>query len=169
MRYEPTSQIGTGQSTFIDDFLENSENSKKIGDWGEKYVLQALQSKYKKKYPNAELKINNEGFSVLQKGKDEIVKVRWLNLYEDAPGRDIELCENGEMHYIEIKTTRTARKRTFKLSKNQWRLMRHFGSRYQIYRVFGAGTNKAWISCIANPAKLILEGKILITEAEIKI
>jgi len=60
-----------------------------------------------------------------------------------------------------VKSTKDNKKAWFKVSKDQWRLMKEKGDNFYIYRVFGAGTEEAKVVKIPNPAKLWSEGRLV--------
>lgn len=137
-----------------------SPEEKEIGRWGEEYALKCIKDEMTKKYPDASLENTPKGFRLAKDGKI-IVEVEWLNR-EEEKGKpyDIRIVENGNEIFIEVKSTKEERKTWFKVSKNQWKLMKEKGDKFHIYRVYGAGTKEARVVKIENPAKLWLEGKI---------
>lgn len=93
------------------------------------------------------------------------------NLYVEAIGKDIEVTENRETMttFFEIKTTKTKKLKTFKLNKEQWKIMRSKKEKYAIYRVINAGTRNAKIIIINNPFDLIQKNLLPVHSIEIEL
>ncbi len=138
-----------------------SEKDKiKIGQWGEKYALENIKSKMQKKYPEANVEDTSQGFK-LKRGNEVIVEAVWLNKYgESGQHYDIKIIENGNEIYIEVKSTKERDKSWFRVSKDEWKLMKEKGNNFYIYRVYSAGTEEAGIKTIHDPVKQWKEGKI---------
>ena len=138
-----------------------SEKAKiEIGRWGEEYAFRCIKEELKNKHPDASLKDTEQGFR-LEKNGNVVVEVIWLNKYgESEQHYDIKIIENGNEIFIEVKSTKEYEKAWFQVSKDQWRLMKEKGDKFYIYRVYGAGTEKAKIEKIYNPAKLWKEEQI---------
>lgn len=84
-----------------------------------------------------------------------------LNKYVDnGEGCDIELIENLNKKYIEVKSTKADAKDWFEVSRRQWELAQEEGDNFHIYRIYNAGTNKAKLVDIPNPSKLWEEGDL---------
>jgi len=136
------------------------DSKNEIGRWGEEYVLLSLREEKVKEYPDAAAKDIEEGF-VLEKDGKTLVRILWLNKYNDTGlGHDLELMENDTKYYIEVKSTKTEERDWFDISKRQWLFMHEKGDRFFIHRVYGAGTRKPRVVKVRNPAKLWLEGRI---------
>ena len=102
-----------------------------------------------------------EGFDI-EKDGEIIVSVKWLNKYNESRSHyDIGVTENGEEHYIEVKSTKTDDKEWFEVSRRQWELSQEEGDKFSIYRIYGAGTEKPKLIKICNPSKLWQEGGII--------
>jgi hypothetical protein len=72
------------------------------------------------------------------------------------------LIENGIDTYIEVKSTKSAAKEWFEVSKDQWMLADRKQAQFHIYRVYSVGTKEVKSPIdIQNPAKLWREGKLL--------
>jgi len=102
----------------------------------------------------------DQGFK-LQKNGNIVVEIIWLNKNgESGEHYDIKVIENKEEIFIEVKSTKEYGKAWFKMSKNQWKLMKEKGDKFYIYRVYGVGTEEVKLEKIPNPAKLWKEGHI---------
>lgn len=129
-----------------DSIVTNPKSKKKIGQWGEQYVLKDLENKYK------------------NKSEIEIV---WLNKSGDGgKGCDFIIKSNGiEIEYIEVKSKINKDKAFFNVTGPQFEFARRLfnegnGHRYKLFVVNEAGTERAKISIIKNPIKLWKEGKL---------
>lgn len=131
-----------------------------IGRWGEEYVYICIKNELKEKYPDTYLVKTEQGFR-LEKDGNLIVQVVWLNKEKESGEHyDVKIVENGEEIFVEVKSTKEHEKAWFRVSKDQWRLLREKGNKFYIYRVYGAGTKEVKAEKIPNPAKLWLEGRI---------
>ena len=152
------------QTTYADRARATEFLSKKIkeeiGRWGEQYAFRCIKDEMMKKYPDTSLLETERGFK-LEKDGNVIVEAVWLNKNgESGEHYDIEITENGDKIFIEVKSTKEYGKTCFQMSKDQWNLMKEKGDKYYIYRVYGAGTKNAKLEKISNPAKLWKEGLI---------
>ena len=149
----------------------SEEDRKAIGYWGEKYVFRCIKDELRKKYPDANLnEMEDEGRFELRKDNILIAEAIWLNKdCERGEPYDIIVIDNGKEYFIEVKTTASHSKETFTLSEREWAFMKEKGDSYIIYRVYGAGTHNSSVVKIANPIKLIYEGKIKVKDAKIEI
>ncbi|MDL1957681.1 MAG: DUF3883 domain-containing protein, partial [Candidatus Desulfofervidus auxilii] len=131
-----------------------------IGRWGEEYAFRCIKDEMRKKYPYISLLDTEQGFR-LEKDGEVIVEVVWLNKNgESGQHYDIKITEYRDEIFIEVKSTKENEKAWFKVTKDQWRLMKEKGDKFYIYRVYGAGTENAKIEKIPDPAKLWKEGHI---------
>ena len=131
-----------------------------IGRWGEKYAFKCLKQDLKDNYPDAIIE-EDENFELKLKLSDNtVIEAKWLNNTSYASGSDIELTNNNEKVYIEIKSTKSSRPKSLKISRPQWHLMRTKGDSYFLYRVYNAGKDTAYLKKIQNPYKQIIEGKL---------
>jgi hypothetical protein len=65
------------------------------------------------------------------------VNIRWENQYKETQlPYDILLSENGKIHYIEVKSTRTYNQHIFPISINQIETFLRCKENYFIYRVY---------------------------------
>lgn len=166
---------GTSKSK---DIPQPSEKIRKdIGREGEKYALYCIIRDKLVERLNIEIgeattfedilnryadivKETDKGFNI-EKDGNVIVEVIWLNKNgESGEHYDIKIKEGKKEIFVEVKSTKDYKKAWFEVSKDQWRLMKEKGDRFYIYRVYGAGTDKAKVEKIRNPAKLWKEGKI---------
>jgi hypothetical protein len=133
---------------------------KAIGKWGEEYALKYLQKKFCTKYSNGNIEKKPDGLIIKFNGQIK-VEVHWLNKDEDnGEGYDIEVIENLNKKYIEVKSTKADAKDWFEVSRRQWELAQEEGDNFHIYRIYNAGTNKAKLVDIPNPSKLWEEGDL---------
>ncbi|KAJ1624454.1 hypothetical protein T492DRAFT_881793, partial [Pavlovales sp. CCMP2436] len=88
--------------------------------------------------------------------------VRWLNEEtESGLGYDIEVRQGGKLTYVEVKSTRHARKNVFHISAREWELARKMGSGYHIYRVYAAmDPGRVSIEHVADPARMLESSQI---------
>ena len=150
------------------DSTSNTESTE-IGYWGEKYALKCLKDEKRKEYPDAVIIDNDNGFNILE-GEKTLVEVIWCNKNgESSKAYDIELTENGEVYYIEVKSTESLDGDWFNVSKAQWKLMGTEKDKFCIFRIYGARTENPHLDKIANPAKLWQEGKIIADPVRIHI
>lgn len=132
----------------------------KIGKWGEEYALMCLKEKLKKKYQNGKIEETSSGFNIVVDDM-VVVEVDWLNAIGDSgEGYDIKVTEKNSEWYIEVKTTKTDKKDWFDISSKQWEIMEKEGDMFHIYRVYNAGTQKAYIVDIPNPYEMWREGNL---------
>jgi uncharacterized protein YkuJ len=154
------SSIGKSQAPTTPPEVLSKKAKEDIGRWGEEYAFICIKNELMEKYPDTSLVDTEQGFR-LEKDGSTIVEVVWLNKKEESGEHyDIKIVENGEEIFVEVKSTKEHRKARFRVSKDQWRLMREKGDRFYIYRVYSAGTKEAKVKKIPNPAKLWLEGQI---------
>ncbi|MCD6398645.1 MAG: DUF3883 domain-containing protein, partial [Candidatus Aenigmarchaeota archaeon] len=131
-----------------------------IGRWGEEYAFRCIKDEMTRKYPDTSLLDTEQGFKLEKDGK-VIVEVMWLNKNEESKQHyDIKIKEDENEIFIEVKSTEDNTKTSFQMSKDEWKLMKEKEDRFYIYRVYGAGTDKAKTVKIHNPAKLWREGQI---------
>ncbi len=141
-----------------DELSQDAKNA--IGKWGEEFALRVLDEKLSSKYPGGTRKPTENGFSICI-GEKTVATVNWLNKFgERGEGYDIEVIENDGRSYIEVKSTKTACKEWFEISRKQWDCATQNGDKYHVYRIFNAGTAKAKLRDICNPSKLFIQGLI---------
>jgi hypothetical protein len=95
---------------------------------------------------------------LLLAGKAELAqKVTWVSYYQgDGLGYDIvSFTEAGAEIHIEVKTTKGSIGTPFFISENERRVAASEGGMFQVYRVFGYGTNPQ-IYIIAGPLETAL-------------
>ena len=148
----------------------NEEDKKNIGRWGEEYAIIYIKSELEKIHPNIPLIDTKEGFK-LKKDDDTIAEVIWFNKEKEGnKSPDIILIKkNEDKIFIEVKSTIELEKDWFFVTKFQWDFIKEKGDKFYIYRVYGAGTNKARLEKIHNPAKLWKDGYIYADPINIKI
>eukprot|EP00298_Acanthocystis_sp_HF-20_P011017 c19183_g1_i2.p1 GENE.c19183_g1_i2~~c19183_g1_i2.p1 ORF type:complete len:244 (+),score=115.88 c19183_g1_i2:46-732(+) len=118
--------------------LVEKSSIQETGKWGEEFVLNYLKSNY----PNSEIKWFNEN------GESG-------NFY------DIELKHSSDdIEYIEVKTTLTDDKSFFEVSWRELQFAAEKESKFQIYRVYGAGKNSVRVVKVINPIVLSVKGKL---------
>ena len=140
-----------------------------IGKWGERYVIECIKKEYLRKYQYSSISDTENGFTIIQFGKEK-AHIKWLNRFKDkGKYRDIDLIENDSEIYIEVKSTKTDKKDLFDVSAGQWRCIQNKGENYHIYRVYNVGKENARLAIIKNPSKLWKEGNLSITPVRIKI
>ena len=172
----PERRNGHGKTTWIssdedkqDRDTLSPETKKSIGRWGEEYALKCLKDKLSIKYSKGVVKDTEYGFTIICDDKT-VVKVDWLNKIEEkGKGYDIEVHENSDVTYIEVKSTKTDAKEWFDISSTQWEFIQEMGDKFHIYRVYNAGTKKATLMDIPNPKKLWQEGHLTAYPIRVKI
>jgi len=139
-------------------------DKKSIGNWGEKYVYEALKETYKK---HGNIVETDFGFKVIGIDKEESVEIIWLNKYQDkGEGYDFVIKKNGAaIEYIEVKTKTKEGKELIEVTGTQWEFARKLfeqneGEKYSFYIVSNAGKKNAVIHILKNPIKLWKEGKL---------
>ena len=139
-------------------------DKKSIGNWGEKYVYEALKKRYKK---DGDIVETDLGFKVIGIAKEESVEIIWLNKHQDkGEGYDYVIKNNGaEIEYIEVKTKTKEGKELIEVTGTQWEFARKLfeqneGEKYSFYIVSNAGKKNAVIHILKNPIKLWKEGKL---------
>lgn len=137
------------------------KTKKKIGHWGEKYTIEFLKNKYRKKIKKGIIKETKDGFAVYS-NKMKAVQVFWMNKKEDkSEGYDIKVNEDKRIMYIEVKSTKTDAKEFFEISRNQWEFAKQKRDKFHIYRVYNAGSKQeVKVIDIHNPVKLWQEGNL---------
>ncbi|VVB85353.1 Uncharacterised protein [uncultured archaeon] len=147
-----------------------SQKAKKaIGKWGEKYAFKFLKKKFCAKYSNGNIEIYDDSFIIRFNGQVK-VEAHWLNKFKDeGEGYDIEVIEDSNKKYIEVKSTKADAKDWFEVSRRQWELAHEEGDNFHIYRIYNAGTNRARLVDIPNPNKLWEEGELNAYPIRIKI
>lgn len=144
-------------------------DKKNIGNWGEKYAYHYLIETFANKYPDAHYAEIND-ISVFSQDGENIAEICWLNKNgEKGIGHDIEVTENGLKECIEVKSTKTATKDWFDITRAQWEYAKAMGENFKIYRVYNAGTHTARINIIKNPYKFWQNGHITAYHIRIKI
>lgn len=138
---------------------------KAIGNWGEKYVYNALKKKYQEQGDIIE---TDSGFKVIN-ADDEEFEIIWLNKHRDSgKGYDLSIKKNGtDIEYIEVKTKTKEGNELIEVGSTgtQWEFARKLldqneGEKYYFYVVLNAGKENAWIRLLKNPIKLWKEGKL---------
>lgn len=121
-----------------------SDSKKKIGDYGEKIVLNEL----KREYSDTEYEIID------------------LNENSVGIGRDFEIRKNDELiGLIEVKSTKESNKKAFEISAKQWEKAKNcyndgIGDKYWIYCVFNTGNKNQLIKRVKNPFKKWKDGEL---------
>lgn len=137
-------------------------DSKKIGDWGEEHVHNALKKKYERLGTIVELDF---GFKVNH--NNEKFEVMWLNKPGNTgKGYDFVIKKNDvEIEYIEVKTKVQDAEELIEVTGTQWEFARKLynqseGEKYSLYVVSNAGKLNAEIRILRNPIKLWKDGKL---------
>jgi len=145
------------------DVPETLPDRKAIGEWGEKYVYNALKEEYQKLGSFTE---TDSGFKVLNVGNEEL-EIVWLNKHRDrGEGYDFVIRKNGtEIRYIEVKAKTQEVEELIEVTGTQWEFARKLfeqneGEKYYFYVVLNAGKENAKIHILKNPIKLWKEGKL---------
>lgn len=115
------------------------EQMREAGRWGEALVYQYLL-------------LTHAGGSV-----------RWLNeRAESGLGYDIELrTEGGRLIFVEVKSTRHARKNVFQISSREWELARKMGEGFHLYRVYAAlDPALVCVDHVVDPARMLESGQV---------
>jgi hypothetical protein len=68
-----------------------------------------------------------------------------------------------------VKSTKTATKEIFQISRSEWELAKNEQENYSIFRIYNAGTNEASPKEIRNPYKEWLEGNLSVQSITIRI
>jgi hypothetical protein len=131
------------------------ESRKAIGDWGEEFVNNYLQQKY----------------------KDQVnISIKWLNQNNFIGiGYDFTVLKNGiEIEYIEVKSKLSYHPSTIEVSGTQWEWARKLydqndGDKFKIYLVLGVGKENAFISIIENPIKQWINGDLKVNPVNIEL
>ncbi|KAK9266385.1 hypothetical protein L1049_027287 [Liquidambar formosana] len=95
-------------------------------------------------------------------GKVGKTVVKWVNEdNETGLPYDILITEEGKgTEYIEVKTTKSARKDWFIISTREWQFAVDKGESFSVARVILSGNNVARIAIFKNPARLCQQGKL---------
>ncbi len=154
LRGQRPSEINTGNNNSWSEIDEQDEAEKEIskkqlkdiGNWGERFVYNHLKK---------------------QLDIEDNIEIIWLNENGDVgKGYDFSILSDGkEIEYIEVKSKTDSNPHLFEITGTQWEFARKLykeneGDKYKIYVVSNAGTEKAKIIIIENPAKLWKEGKL---------
>ncbi|MHA1898864.1 MAG: DUF3883 domain-containing protein, partial [Promethearchaeota archaeon] len=133
------------------------------------YTFLWLGDKYKEKYPNSDAKIKGNKL-LIKVGSKTYVTIKWLNKNrEQKKPYDLIIDENKNKKYIEVKSTKKSDKNTFRISKNQFDIMRKKKSKFYIYRVYNVGDKKIRIKILENPIEQLSKGTIEIYKITFKI
>ncbi len=131
------------------------ESRKAIGDWGEEFVNNYLQLKYK---------------------NQSNITIKWLNQNNFiGVGYDFVILENNiEIEYIEVKSKVSYYPSMIEVSGTQWTWARELyeqnnGEKFKIYLVLGAGKDNAYISVIENPIKQWIDGDLKVHPVNIEL
>jgi hypothetical protein len=142
----------------------SATDKKKIGTWGEEFVLNALKKEYLQK--SDDLTVTDSGFKLRDPYGNEI-EIVWLNIKSNVgKGCDIVKKENGiEVEYIEVKTKLGSHEELIEITGKQWESARTLsnrgeGNKYSIYVVSNAGQSTAKIIKLNDPIALWKEGKL---------
>ncbi len=157
---EPTEKPEKSEEKEVE---KNYIDKRAIGEWGEKYVYNALKRKYGE---FGEIVETEFGFKVINT-KGEEFEVIWLNKVQDrGQGYDFVIKKNGtEIEYIEVKTKTKEEEELIEVTGTQWEFARKLfeqneGEKYSFYVVLNAGKENAEIHILRNPIKLWKEGKL---------
>ncbi|KAK9665674.1 hypothetical protein RND81_14G128100 [Saponaria officinalis] len=95
-------------------------------------------------------------------GKVDDVTVNWVNQdNETGFPYDIVIGDDAEkLEYIEVKTSRYARKDWFEISTREWQFAAEKGDSFRIAHVILSGQNQPKIVVYKNPVKLCQQGKL---------
>lgn len=129
-------------------------NKKRIGKWGEEYIFRSLKDDLEKRYPG-KLKETVNGFKISIDSKK--IEVTWHNKERESKNNyDIEIIEDDNTKYIEVKTTITDTDimKSFDISKDEWKFAEDNKEKYHIYRVYNAGNENVKYIDIPNPHEL---------------
>ncbi|XVF65262.1 hypothetical protein PTKIN_Ptkin09bG0233400 [Pterospermum kingtungense] len=88
--------------------------------------------------------------------------VKWVNK-ESETGLPYDLLveeEGGDVEYIEVKATKSARKDWFHISTREWQFAAEKGNSFSIAHVLLLSDNEAKITVYTNPIKLCQHGKL---------
>jgi hypothetical protein len=141
---------------------QDPETLKRIGRWGEEYVVHCLRYELSTLYGSAEIRDEDDGsgFAVLIDGRG-CARVKWWNANQDEGiGHDLVLEIEGEQRLIEVKTTIDSERGEFDVSGRQWKEMQARRGTYYIYRVFDAGNVSARIVRLKDPVGLFMKGEL---------
>ena len=127
----------------------NQDSHERVGRWGEEYVYKYLV--FMKCLPNGQ----------------SFQAVTWVNeKIETGKPYDIEVkIEPDSVLYIEVKSTKSARKEFMEFSWNELQFADKEKQNYHLYRVYSAGSEKATLKWMENlssvldthPVRLLLE------------
>ncbi len=164
------------EHTEADELKLNAQDKKAIGDWGEHFVYHYLRHHYQQKYPQAQFSNTVNGFKLT--GNDHRnpkqptpieLEIIWHNRNgESGEPQDFTLIKNGKQRVIEVKSTSSASKSRFFLSRQEYRTLQHHGNRYRFFRVFNAGKVHAHIEKIKDPAAKMQQGFLPILKMQIR-
>ncbi|MBS0358928.1 MAG: DUF3883 domain-containing protein, partial [Proteobacteria bacterium] len=166
---QKTSAQPTLKTLTLDAYIQHQ-----VGILGEKTVFLMLMKHYQTKYPSFKLTETQKGFNLSgtdPKQKPMKIQVEWCNkTTESGKPYDFVISKTGKPErVIEVKATITADKTEFEVSHDQWGTMHRLGARFRFFRVFDTGQEDITITKIKDPAKLLEEGKIRITDLKITI
>ena len=139
-------------------------DKKKIGAWGEEFVLNGLRNKFMQE--PSDITETEYGFKAVSANNEE-VEIVWLNKHSDrGEGCDLIIKQNGaEIEYIEVKTKTHSDEELIAITGKQWESARSLfdkgeGAKYSIYVISNAGQSDAKIKKLNDPIKLWKEGKL---------
>ncbi|MEN6294865.1 MAG: DUF3883 domain-containing protein [Chloroherpetonaceae bacterium] len=146
------------------EVIENPSIDKKaIGNWGEKYVYNALRNEYQNKGDIIE---TDTGCKIIN-ADGEVFEIIWLNKNQDQGiGYDFVIKKDEiEMDYIEVKSKIVEKPELIEISGAQWEFARQLfekneGEKYAFYIVSNAGKSNASIHKLSNPIKLWKDGEL---------
>ncbi|EDV18765.1 uncharacterized protein TRIADDRAFT_62763, partial [Trichoplax adhaerens] len=137
------------------------------GRWGEEFAYRYFKEYYKKKFSSINHEEETSGNYVLagtyENGKNVTIKVIWCNhSMESGKPMDLQIVIDDYNTYIEVKSTYKSEDMLAKISKNEWRAMRHYAEQYELFCVYNAGkAERVRVRKIKNPAAKLYNGEFV--------
>ncbi len=163
VKQTPSAERKTRDQHILEKAGDSTKDIRKLGEWGERAVLNKLKEEYGKE---GKVRETASGF-IVETEKGEIYEVLWLNSISDTgKGYDIVVRKNGEeVEFIEVKTKKDETPILFSVTGTQWEFAKALhekgkGEKYKIYVVSSAGTQKAKYRVLSDPYGMWKEGKI---------
>lgn len=133
---------------------------KRKGDTPEE-LLKKLEVQRQTGFRGEQFVFNREKMYLQKLGRSDLAdRVEWVSQEDSGVGYDIKsFSSEGRPRYIEVKSTRTASRMSFEITRNELETAKNLGEQYVIYRVFNVMA-QPHIMKISNPTEWINEGNL---------
>lgn len=171
-------KLTTSSSLTTSDREEKQyHNTQEIGKWGEELVYKWYIWHYQNKLTNTQCQEENGCCTITGSHKRTQqpmnIAIRWHNYSEETrEPKDLTIRKNDQEKVIEVKTTMSYSSNSApsaNLTRHEMQEMKHQGQQYRFFRVFDAFSPKPSIVKYVNPAQMIENGEIEVTDIKLKL